>query len=136
MGLIDIFGFVEVDAVPIRGLEGAFGFVIDTDNIGESGIFKTVPVAPVEGLNAGISAGFGAALREIEGQSRNLDLNLGPISPTFSYDERGLNSIALGYGQGAGASGSVTYTNSITINDLLSFLNRFINFSEGDPCKQ
>ena len=136
LGLIDIFGFVEVDAVPIRGLEGAFGFVIDTDNLGESGIFKTVPDALVHGLNFGFSAGLGVAAREIEGQSQNFDLNLGPISPTFSYDDQGLNSIAIGYGQGAGASGSVTYTNSITINDLLSFIKRFTNFFEGDPCKK
>jgi hypothetical protein len=117
-GLFDVFGFVEGDLVGILGLEGGLGIVIDTDNIGESGFFRTRGGAG--GANVGLSGGLGFAIRELEGVSINYDVNLKIVSPTFSFDDKGFNGTALGVGPGVGASSSVTSTSTYSVNNFIS----------------
>ena len=124
-----MFVFVEADVVPILGLEGGIGIVIDTDNIGESGVFATGGGAA--GANLGIAAGGGFAIRDVEGVSYNLDINAGAISPTISFDNDGFNAAALAWGPGYGASFSITKTKTYTLNDLIKDIKQFFS----NPCK-
>ena len=117
-GLFDVFGFAEGDLVGILGIEGGLGIVIDTNNLGESGIFRTRGGAG--GANVGLSGGLGFAIRELEGVSINYDVNLKLVSPTFSFDDKGFNGAALGVGPGVGASSSVTSTSTYSVNDFIS----------------
>jgi uncharacterized protein RhaS with RHS repeats len=124
-GLLDLFGYLEGDLVGILGGEGGFGIVIDTDNLGQSGIFGTA--GPATGANVGASTGAGFALRDIEGWSYNVDLNLGGVSPVFSFDDAGFNGVSFGVGPGAGLSTSATKTWTYTVNDAIEDIKGFFN---------
>jgi RHS repeat-associated protein len=117
-GLVDLFGTVEGDLVGLLGIEGGLGVVIDLDDLGDSGFFRTRGGAG--GANVGISAGVGFAIREIEGDSLNFDINAKVVSPTISWDDQGFNGLTFGVGPGAGASSSFTNTSTYSIHNLIS----------------
>ena len=115
LGLLDLFIGVEGDLVGILGLEGGVGIVIDTDHLGDSGIFGTI--GPAAGGNVG-GAISGGIVKEIEGWSYNFDANLGMVSPVISMDSQGFNGISVGYGPGAGLSASATYTSTYSVKEM------------------
>jgi RHS repeat-associated protein len=138
VGLVDLFVQVEGDLVAIFGGEGGFGLVIDTDNLGESGVFGTAGVAA--GVNVGIALSGGFAVREIEGWSFNVDANLGAVSPVVSFDEAGFNGVAMGIGPGKGLSVSFTKTWSYTVNDAIRDIKNLLKktrdkFQKSKPCR-
>jgi hypothetical protein len=134
LGLFDVFGIIEADVVPIFGLEGGIGVVIDFGNILESGVFATGGGAL--GANLGFAAGGGFAIRELEGVSYNLDINAWKVSPTVSFDDDGFNAAALAVGPGIGASFSITKTKTYTVNDMIKDFKDFISkFGSSNPCK-
>jgi hypothetical protein len=55
----------------------------------------------------------------VSGPSFNIDANVGPISPTVSFDADGFNGLALGFGPGTGLSVSTVFTDKFTIQDWL-----------------
>ena len=116
-GLRDFFLFGEADSVPFLGSEYGIGIVIDTDNFMDSGIFTTG--GPAVGGNLGLGVGVGYAARELEGTSWNIDANLGPLSPTISFDDQGYNGFSLSGGLGGGVSLSGTITNTYSLNNLV-----------------
>jgi hypothetical protein len=133
-----LFVQVEGDLVAIFGGEGGFGLVIDTDNLGESGVFGTAGVAA--GVNVGIALSGGFAVREIEGWSFNVDANLGAVSPVVSFDEAGFNGVAMGIGPGKGLSVSFTKTWSYTVNDAIRDIKNLLKktrdkFQKSKPCR-
>jgi RHS repeat-associated protein len=125
LGLIDLFGYVEGDLVGILGIEGGVGFVVDTDDLLESGVFTTI--GPAAGANVGASLGAGFALREIEGWSTNIDVNAFGVSPVISFDDAGFNGAAVGLGPGKGMSISETYTSTYTIRDAIQDIKDLYN---------
>jgi len=118
-GLADWFLGVEVDLIGITGLEGAFGIVYDSDHPLESGIFGQA--GPGSGANVGASICGGYVARDIEGWGTDIDINAGKLSPTFLFDEHGLNGMSLGYGPGIGVSFGATYGSTLTIADVIGW---------------
>lgn len=127
-GLVDIFVTGEADAVGGIGIEFGGGFVLDTDDIFASGAFSTAGLAG--GANAGYGIGFGCTLRDIEGSSLNLDVNVGPASISYIVDDLGLNGFAFTVGPGIGVSVSATDTRTFSIRDALSSVNNLLSADE------
>ena len=129
LGLMDLFFQVEGDWVRVLGAEGGFGLVLDTDNLGESGIFGTKAIAG--GGNVGVAVGGGFVIRDIEGWSYNVDANFGAISVTASADDIGFNGLAFGLGPGKGLSVSAAKTSTYSVNDAIQYLKELWNKING-----
>ena len=118
-GLFDLWVGGEVDLVGVSGIELGGGIVVDTDNPGESGFTGTAGFAGGANVGAGVGGGF--AIRELEGDSFNIDANLGDVSVTLSFDGQGFNGLAFSVGPGVGVSTSVTKTGTISIQKVKDF---------------
>jgi len=125
-GLADIFIGVEGDLVggPI-GVESAFGIVIDTDHLLESGFFRTG--GPAAGGNVGVSVCVGAVVRDIEGFGSDIDANIGKWSPSVIFDDQGVNGASLGIGPGVGVSVAQGYTTTSTVQDAINVARGWFN---------
>ena len=117
-GLCEIFGVAEGELAALVGVDFSLLATIDLSQGWESGLYKSQGQAL--GLSAGVGAGLGFALRDVEGYATNFDANIPvPVRPvlspslTASWDERGLNALAGTVGPGAGAAGSFTETTPI-----------------------
>jgi RHS repeat-associated protein len=135
-GLRDIFYGVEGDLVGVTGVEGGFGIVIDTDNLGESGLYGTI--GPAVGANVGVSHG-GGIVNEVEGWSYSIDANVGVVSPVIVADNSGFNGVAFGKGPGLGMSVSATYTGTYSLIDMYEDMGALWKkikgaFGEDNPC--
>lgn len=127
-GLTDIVFPIEADiATPWGGIDASAGIVIDTDNLWHSGVYSSG--GPAKGLSLGLNVGIGVVpYGEIEGEVGNVDLNLGPVSPTVQYrgDEwtnlDNVTGASLTAGIGLGASVSHTVTETITVECMWAWL--------------
>jgi len=117
-GLNDFVIQIEGEAALGLGPDLAVGLVVDTDNPGESGIIGTVGAAV--GITAGIAIGAAWFSGEAEGTGFNFDLNAGPVSFSFYFDEKvNFNGIGVSIGKGLGASwGAVTKSGTLPFIDL------------------
>jgi len=124
-GLVDIFLGLDAEAV-LKGMgpELGLGLVYDTDDPCASGFYGSL--GPGLGANLGAAVVGGFALRDIEGISYNLDVNVGPVTLVASFDDAGFNALAVGGGKGAGGSVSAmttgTYTFGKAVLDAAGFL--------------
>lgn len=120
LGLADWFIGADIDLVGIMGFEGGFGFVLDTDDLLDSGFYVTAGNA--YGANVGVGLGGGYACREIEGKAASFDVNAGKFSLVPTFDEKGFNGGAVTLGPGIGVSGSTTITWTLSPNLLIKAL--------------
>ncbi len=116
LGLCDFFFLIDLDAVPILGLDINFGFKIDFDDILNLGEFFSY------GLAGGGSFGAGFAARDIEGKSLNFDANYKAVSANVAFDNIGLNSVAITIGRGGGASSSQTTTHTVSPRSIINLI--------------
>jgi RHS repeat-associated protein len=119
LGLADLFTGYEIDAVGIIGGSAGFGYVLDTDNLLDSGIWGNYGVD--SGANVGVSAFAGIVARDIEGEGGEADLNLKVVSPVLLTDDKGINGAALGIGPGVGGSVGYGRTHTLTVRTILTF---------------
>ena len=115
---------MEGEIVGLLGVEGAFGLVIDTDNLFESGLFYSSGIA--SGASAGYAIGIGWAKRDIEGKSFNIDVNIPVInvSGTASFDNQGFNSWTIALGPGGAISSVSDAKTFFTVDDIYrNYLN-------------
>lgn len=126
LGLADIFTGYEVDAVGIVGASGGFGYVFDTDNLLDSGIWANYGVAG--GANVGAAAIFGIVARDIEGEGGEADLNLAVVSPSILTDDQGINGAAFGFGPGKGGSVGYGRTHTLTLRDMGRFFTWVLGY--------
>jgi RHS repeat-associated protein len=117
LGLFDAFILAEGDLVGIFGIEGGVGIVIDTDALGESGVFRTI--GPAVGANAGAAIGGGFVKRDLEGWSYNIDANIKVVSAGAIFDDFGWAGAFGGWGPGIGVSASATHTATYSVNDFI-----------------
>jgi hypothetical protein len=114
----DIFTTAEIDATAVVGPEVSVGQVLDLDDPLASGIY--VSYATGQGANVGGALGLGYVTGDIEGKGAALDVNAGKISPTVLLDDKGRgHGLALSVGPGAGVSGSVGKTWTLSMRDVL-----------------
>lgn len=117
-GLADLF--VQTGGSVHIGVGGGvnFGFVIDTDQPLQSGVF----VATQYGVGLEISGGisYGGVIRDIEGAGEVTHATSPVLSCDIIYDDKGFNGASGGAGGEVSLGGahdtSVTYT--VSINDL------------------
>jgi RHS repeat-associated protein len=140
-GLFEVFGLVEGEVAAGLGIDLSIALTIDFSHGWESGLYKSQ--GPEFGLSEGGGYGGGLAVRDVEGEALNLDINAEIASGTFSWDDQGLNSIAATIGPGIGAAWSVTQTTPIVTAEQVRDL--VISSAEGlwgslpwvrDPCRQ
>ena len=123
---LELFTILDLDLVPILGLEVAHGWVLNVGDLSQSGIWWGG--GPAAGGNAGASIGIGFAPRGVEGAAGNLDANV-PIPGTLGVgitltaDAHGFNGGAVTYGPGGGASVSYTNSSKYTFADLWADLS-------------
>lgn len=122
-GLQDIYSTIDLDLTAEGGWEVNFGSVFDIDSPLDSGFYGSY--GPSYGSNLGAGYGLGFVCREIEGESKNLDLNIGAFSPAFSFDDKGFNGVSITRGVGVGVSVSATKTWSFTVRDAVNYVNSF-----------
>jgi hypothetical protein len=101
------------------------GIALDTDNPGESGIYRTGGRA--YGLNVGLGIGGGRCPREIEGIGGDIDSNAGAASPQVLYDSLGTNGVAGSVGPGIGFSGGITRTETYTVEEAFEPIGEFFD---------
>jgi len=107
----DLYFFLELDLTGVTGVEPQIGYVIDLDNILESGLFTTVSVSA--GVNVGGGVGLGYHSGDIEGKGIGGDVNmpgLGSVSGGSDLD--GNPYVAVSAGPGCGASVNISVTNT------------------------
>jgi RHS repeat-associated protein len=114
----EVFAGLDLDLAPVLGVEVNAGIKIDFEDPMDSGVYGSS--CPSAGVNGGIGLAAGCALRGVEGNSDNIDINAGASSVTLSYDDQGLNGASYSYGPGAGCSVSNSNTETYTISDLCS----------------
>jgi RHS repeat-associated protein len=119
LGLYDIFSVIDLDLTGITGGEVSIGYVIDTDDLWESGLYFSANASV--GVNVGIGVGAGFTFRDIEGKGACIDANLGTLSPSVLLDDKGLNGFSLSVGPGTGISGSLGYTATLSAVDIVRF---------------
>jgi hypothetical protein len=120
MGLADIFLSVEAELAVVVGVDVSIGIVYDTDHPWESGVF--VSGGGALGATAGVGAGAGFALRDIEGPSYNGDANIWLVSGTASFDQPRLeafNGATVTVGPGVGGAYSETNTLTLTVRRVV-----------------
>ena len=144
-GLADIYLLGEGDLALGIGAEAAAGIVVDTDDVGKSGIFGSMGAG--WGLNVGAGGGIGYAPRDIEGASWGADVNVGPVSFAPLFDAEGWNGGAVTFGprispvpfgaQQTLAAVTGTITVEGTAADLKSFWNdlKMIWNARNLPCE-
>jgi RHS repeat-associated protein len=118
-GEFDIFFGGEADVVGAKGLECSGGFVLDTDDLADSGLFFSW--GPAAGANVGLGI-LGGVQKELEGQALNLDVNYGNTSVSASFNETGFNGISASYGTGLGLSISYTNTRTYTVRKAIAWI--------------
>ncbi len=122
-GLQDTYIIGELDLVGITGMEFGVGFVFDWDSPGESGVFFSYGFAA--GGSVGVGIGGGYAPNDVEGTATTFDINTTfGVSSTVSSDKSGFNGVAVTVGPGGGASGAVTTTTTVSVNDFLNWLDK------------
>ena len=104
-GMADYFAFIDLDLFSWVGLSTSVGIVADISKPSESGLF----VAPHNkglGQSVGIGAGFGYAIRDVDGIGGDVDFNAGPLSISVLFDQDGSNGFGASLGVGRGISAS------------------------------
>jgi RHS repeat-associated protein len=121
----DVFTTAEVDATFIAGPEVSAGQVLDLDDPLASGLYFSY--ATGQGANVGTALGLGYVTGDIEGKGATLDINAGKVSPTVMLDDKGnFHGAALSVGPGAGVSGSVGKTWTLSVRDVLNMVKSII----------
>jgi len=117
LGLVDFWVGVEGDFIPVMGVEGSLGLVWDFSNWLDSGINLTLG----GGVGWNVGPGVGASLcNNVEGLSWNVDANLGGASPSINlsqpmYGAPAFNGVGVSMGPGAGASGALDWSGTLSI---------------------
>ncbi len=107
----------EFDFTGIGGGEFSFGFVLDTDNIGDSGLIGSA------GLSVGANVGFGIGVvyssGELEGCSVGFDINAGPtsIQSVVSLSD-GTPYYGGSLGLGIGGSLNLSMTETLSFREM------------------
>ena len=124
-GRVKLAATAEIDVVAGPGGEVGVGIILfdSEDPLGGLGPYTTAGIAG--GGNVGAAAGITLAVREIEGEAMNLDVNAGGGSLTLSADDAGFNGLSLTVGPGSGASSSFTTSSSFTARDLANRAMKF-----------
>ncbi len=112
------------------GIDVGLSLVLDTSNLGNSGLYTSFGGA--QGFSIGAGAGFIYAPESIAGNTINLDVNAGLISPTINLDPLNSNILVggalTGFLPGVGIAASETATDPLfRWSDISGFLNDFFD---------
>ena len=123
----DIYINLEIDLTGLTGIEPQVGYVLELDNILQSGFFFTDSYSA--GINVGAGVGIGYHSGDIEGWGAGVDANIpitpGAVGPSVQTgtDFEGNPYGGVSIGVGNGASANVSYTNTAQWIQAVDFVH-------------
>jgi hypothetical protein len=118
-----LFLTLEFDLVGGQGFEGSISFVIDFEDILNSGL--NFSGGEARGVNVGVAIGIGVVRGSLEGRMPlGVDVNLpGGLSAAIMTDEQGLSGGSLSYGLGGGLSVSSQRSWTLSPRKIMNWVN-------------